>query len=84
MQTRRDVLAAVTYLAGLTLITSCDSEPKPASTSTLFNKEEVHNAVQELDSQTGALEGKPTVIHMADLNRLLGNVASCLAPEASY
>ena len=35
-------------------------------------------------SQTGALEGKPTVIHMADLNRLLGNVASCLAREASY
>jgi outer membrane murein-binding lipoprotein Lpp len=57
MQTRREVLAAVTCLAGLTLIASCDSEPKPASTATLFNKEEVHNAIQELDSQIGALEG---------------------------
>jgi hypothetical protein len=56
MQTRRDVLGAVTYLAGLTLIASCDSEPKPASTATLFNKEEVHGAIQELDSQIGALE----------------------------
>jgi hypothetical protein len=57
MQTRRDVLSAVTCLARLTLIASCDSEPKPASTATLLNKEEVHHAIQELDSQIGALEG---------------------------
>jgi outer membrane murein-binding lipoprotein Lpp len=56
VQTRRDVLAAVSCLAGLTLIAGCDSEPKPASTATLFNKEEVHNAIQQLDSQIGALE----------------------------
>ena len=44
-------------MAGLALAAGCDSEPKPASTATLFNKEEVHNAIQELDSQIGTLEG---------------------------
>jgi hypothetical protein len=44
-------------VAGLALAAGCDSEPKPASTATLFNKEEVHGAIQELDSQIGALEG---------------------------
>jgi outer membrane murein-binding lipoprotein Lpp len=43
-------------VAGLALVAGCDSEPKPASTATLFNKEEVHQAIQELDSQIGALE----------------------------
>jgi outer membrane murein-binding lipoprotein Lpp len=57
MQTRREVLAAVTCVAGLLLVAGCDSEPKPASTATLFNKEEMHNAIQELDSQISALEG---------------------------
>ena len=57
MQTRRDVLAAVSYLAGLALVAGCDSESKPAATATLFNKEEVHSAIQELDSQIGGLEG---------------------------
>jgi hypothetical protein len=56
MQTRRDVLAAVSLLAGLALVVGCESEPKPASNATLFNKEEVHNAIGELDSQIGALE----------------------------
>jgi hypothetical protein len=56
MQTRRDVLAAVTCVAGLALVAGCDAEPKPSSTATLFNKEEVHGAIQELDSQIGALE----------------------------
>jgi outer membrane murein-binding lipoprotein Lpp len=46
-----------TIVAGLALAAGCDSEPKPASTAKLLNKEEVHNAVQELDSQIGALEG---------------------------
>ena len=50
------VLAAVTCVAGLALMSGCDSEPKPASTATLLNKEEVHRAIQELDSQIGALE----------------------------
>jgi outer membrane murein-binding lipoprotein Lpp len=57
MQTRREVLAAAICMAGLALVAGCDSEPKPASTATLFDKEEVHNAIQELDSQIGALEG---------------------------
>jgi outer membrane murein-binding lipoprotein Lpp len=56
MQTRRDVLAAVTFLTGLALVAGCDSVPKPASTATLFNKEEVHTAIGELDSQIGSLE----------------------------
>jgi outer membrane murein-binding lipoprotein Lpp len=56
MQTRREVLAAVTGVVGLALVAGCDSQPKPASTATLFNKERVHSAVQELDSQIGALE----------------------------
>jgi hypothetical protein len=43
-------------MAGLALAVGCDSDPKPASTATLFNKEEVHSAIQELDSQIGALE----------------------------
>jgi hypothetical protein len=43
-------------MTSLALVAGCDSEPKPASTATLFNKEEVHQAVQELDSQIGALE----------------------------
>jgi len=38
------------------LVVGCDSEPEPASTATLFDKEEVHQAIQELDSQIGALE----------------------------
>jgi hypothetical protein len=42
---------------GLTLVAGCDCEPKRASTATLFNKEEVHDVIQELDSQIGALEG---------------------------
>jgi hypothetical protein len=46
MQTRRDVLATVTCLAGLTFMVSCDSEPRQASAATLL----------ELDSQIGALE----------------------------
>lgn len=56
MQTRREVLAAAICMTSLALVAGCDSEPKPASTATLFNKEEVHQAVQELDSQIGALE----------------------------
>jgi nitrogenase subunit NifH len=53
MQTRREVLAAVACVAGLALAGGCDSEPKAASTATLFNKEEVHGAIQDLDSQIG-------------------------------
>jgi outer membrane murein-binding lipoprotein Lpp len=56
MQTRREVLAAAICMTSLALVAGCDSEPKPASTATLFNKEEVHGAIQELDSQIGALE----------------------------
>jgi outer membrane murein-binding lipoprotein Lpp len=56
MQTRREVLAAVTGVVGLALVAGCDSQPKPAFTATLFNKERVQSAVQELDSQIGALE----------------------------
>lgn len=56
MQTRREVLTAISCLAAQTLLVGCDSEPKPAPTATLFNEEEVHHAVQELDSQIGALE----------------------------
>ena len=55
MQTRREVLAAAICMTSLALVAGCDSEPKPASTATLFNKEEVHNAIQELDSQIGTL-----------------------------
>jgi hypothetical protein len=43
-------------VAGLALTAGCDSEPKPASTATLVNNENVHGAIQELDSQIGALE----------------------------
>jgi outer membrane murein-binding lipoprotein Lpp len=43
-------------VAGLALVAGCDSEPKPAATAALFKKDEVHQAVQELDSQIGALE----------------------------
>jgi outer membrane murein-binding lipoprotein Lpp len=57
MQTRREVLAAAICMSSLALAAGCDSEPKPASTATLFNKKEVHNAIQELDSQIGALKG---------------------------
>jgi hypothetical protein len=53
MQTRRDVLAAVSLLTGLALVAGCDSEPKPASTATLFNKEEVHTAKRKCIPQSG-------------------------------
>jgi hypothetical protein len=34
----------------------CDSESKPAATATLLNNEDVHRAIQGLDSQIGSLE----------------------------
>lgn len=52
MQTRRDVLGAVTCLAGLTLIASCDSEPKPASTAK-EGAESVRGALDNLKKALG-------------------------------
>jgi hypothetical protein len=56
MQTRRDVIDAIGCLAGLVLVVGCDPESKPAATATLLNNEDVHRAVQGLDSQIGNLE----------------------------
>jgi hypothetical protein len=37
-------------------ILGCDSEPKPATTATMFNNEKVHEAVGTLDGIAGDLE----------------------------
>jgi hypothetical protein len=40
----------------MALVFGCDSESKPATTATLLNNEDVHRAIQGLDSQIGNLE----------------------------
>lgn len=53
---RRDAFRSLFGLGAAGVLIGCDSEPKPDTTATVFNREKVHQAVLQLDSEVASLE----------------------------
>jgi hypothetical protein len=79
---RRALLIALTSVP-LIFLTSCDTEPKPSATATLFNADEVHEAMKFLLAVVNDLQNDVGQFDLENWRDVVPNVRVATAEVAS-